>query len=392
MKKYDVLIIGAGFAGSVLAQNLASIGKKVLILEKKDHIGGNMYDYIDEHGIRVHKYGPHLFHTNSSQVFEYLSRFTEWYPYEHRVLGYVDQKLVPISFNLKSIEMCFDTVKANQLKEILIDTYGLNSKVTILELRKAEDPLLKELGDYVFENVFKHYSAKQWGIPIEDLDPAVTARVPILVSYEDRYFQDEYQFLPKLGYTEMFKNLLDHSNIEIRLSVDARDLVEVDFEAKKIRFEQEEFEGILIYTGALDEFLSYKFGTLPYRSEEFELITQKGVFQPVGTVNYPTPEIKHPYTRITEYKHMMETQPEMTTYAVEYPYLYDPKAQKGNIPYYPVFTQENQNLYNKYVEYTKDLNRFYAVGRLAEYKYYNMDAIVLRSLKLFEKIREDFGF
>lgn len=392
MKKYDVLIIGAGFAGSVLAQNLASIGKKVLILEKKDHIGGNMYDYIDEHGIRVHKYGPHLFHTNSSQVFEYLSRFTEWYPYEHRVLGYVDQKLVPISFNLKSIEMCFDTVKANQLKEVLIDTYGLNSKVTILELRKAEDPLLKELGDYVFENVFKHYSAKQWGIPIEDLDPAVTARVPILVSYEDRYFQDEYQFLPKLGYTEMFKNLLDHSNIEIRLSVDARDLVEVDFEAKKIRFEQEEFEGILIYTGALDEFLSYKFGTLPYRSEEFELITQKGVFQPVGTVNYPTPEIKHPYTRITEYKHMMETQPEMTTYAVEYPYLYDPKAQKGNIPYYPVFTQENQNLYNKYVEYTKDLNRFYAVGRLAEYKYYNMDAIVLRSLKLFEKIREDFGF
>lgn len=388
MKQYDAVIVGCGFAGSVMAERFAQLDKKVLVLEKRNHIGGNMYDYLDDFGVRVHKYGPHLFHTSRKEVFEYLSEFTEWYPYEHRVLGYVDGKLVPIPFNLKSIEMCFESEMAERIKKTLIETYGLGKKATILELRKNENPDIQILADFVFEKVFKHYTMKQWGLTVDELDPGVTNRVPVYVSYDDRYFQDDFQVMPKEGYTRIFERMLNHPNIDVILSVDAKTRIKLDFETSVILLDNQPFKGPVVFTGALDELLDYRYGPLPYRSEEFDLQSQIGTFQPVGTVNYPTPAEEHGYTRITEYKHMMQEQPAGTTLAIEYPYPFNPDAEKGNIPYYPIFTPQNQTLYERYVEAIKPFGSLHIVGRLAEYKYYNMDAIVYHALKVFERIIE----
>lgn len=383
---FDVLIVGAGFAGSVLAERFASIGKKVRILEKRPEIAGNMYDYVDDHGVLVHHYGPHLFHTNSKRVVEYLTQFTKWHPYEHKVLGYVLGKLVPIPFNLKSIELCFDDEKANQLKKSLIDNYGLNSKVTILELKKSTDPQVVELAEFVFEHVFKHYTMKQWGLTIDELDPTVTNRVPVLVSYDDRYFQDQYQQLPLEGYTKMFEKMLSHSNIEVQLNVDAKEHLSIL--NQEIFVDGKVFNGIVIYSGAVDELFDENLGPLPYRSEEFILEHHDNTYQAVGTVNYPTDAKEHAFTRITEYKHMMASPSQKTTIAIEYPYPYVKGAEKGNIPYYPIFTQDNQKKYQSYVDQAKKIKNLYLVGRLAEYKYYNMDAIVLRALSLFDEITQ----
>ena len=389
MSNVDVLIVGSGFAGSVLAERFAHAHKNVLVLEKRNHIGGNMYDYTDNQGIRVHQYGPHLFHTNRKEVFDYLSNFTQWYPYEHKVLGLVQGKYVPIPFNLKSIEECFDPQKADHIKNILISTYGMERKVTILELRKNDDPVLQDLADYVFEHVFKHYTMKQWDLTVDELDPSVTNRVPVFVSYDDRYFQDPYQYLPKDGYTSLFEAMLNHPRIKIELNVNAKDRIRLDFNTHQVFFDGQVFTGPVIFTGAIDDFLNEPFGELPYRSEEFELQTHKGFYQAVGTVNYPTPQSQHAFTRITEYKHMMEEKPEMTTIAVEYPYPYVKDAKKGNIPYYPIFTEDNQKKYERYVEAMSDFKNFYLVGRLAEYKYYNMDAVVFHALKVFEHIQAE---
>lgn len=387
MNKYDVIVVGCGYAGSVTAERFANLGKSVLVIDKRKEIAGNMFDYKDDNGVNVHKYGPHIFHTNRLEVVNYLSQFTEWYPYEHRVLGYVNEKLVPIPFNLKSIEMCFDEQTATNMKQVLIDTYGMEKKVTILELMKHENPVLQNLANFVFEKVFKDYTMKQWGLTVEEIDPMVTNRVPVHVSYDDRYFQDKYQQMPKNGYIEIFKKMLSHPNIEVRLNTEARTLLDIDVENKTIKFMGEPFSGKLIYTGAIDELLDYCFGALPYRSLEFDLQSHKNIYQPVGTVNYPTPAEEHGYTRITEYKHMMEKLPENTTIAVEYSLLYDRNSSKGNIPYYPIFTESNQIQYQRYVQACEGINNFYLLGRLAEYQYYNMDAIIYRSLQLFDKIK-----
>jgi len=386
MQKYDVLIIGSGFAGSVMAERFANANKKVLILEKRDHIAGNMFDYLDEKKVLVHQYGPHIFHTNRKEVVDYLSNFTDWYFYEHKVIGYVEGKMVPIPFNLRSIELCFDEAKATRLKETLIATYGMEKKVTILELRKSTNPDIIELADYIYEHVFKYYTMKQWGLSVEEIDPAVTNRVPVFVSYDDRYFQEPYQFMPKLGYTKLFEKMLNHPNIKVELKVEAKDRVTLDFESNTISLDGKIFKGPVIFTGAIDQLLEYKFGRLPYRSEEFELKSMEGTYQATGTVNYPTPADQHAYTRITEYKHLMEHQPKGTTIAIEYPLPYKEGATQGNIPYYPIFTPENQALYEKYVEASKAIPNLRLLGRLAEYKYYNMDAIIYRALQQFEKI------
>lgn len=384
---YDVIIVGAGYAGSTAARVLAEKGNHVLILEKRNHIGGNAYDYIDENHVRRHEYGPHLFHTNSDKAVEFLSRFTEWYPYEHRVLGYIQGKLVPIPFNLTSIEKVFEKEKADHLKQVLIDTYGMEKKVPILELRKNEDPTIKELAEFIFENVFKYYTMKQWGYTVEEIDPAVTGRVPVHISYDDRYFQDRFQQMPAEGFTPIFEKMLDHENIEVRLNVNAMDLVHVDPEHNTITFEGKPFAGKLIYTGIVDELFGYCLGELPYRSLHFDIQTHTGVFQPVCTVNYPTPEEVHPYTRITEYRHMMAScDSDTTTIAVEYPYAYDKDAEKGNIPYYPVFTGDSQAAYQAYVKLAEKVDNLYLLGRLAEYRYYNMDAIVERAITFAEEL------
>lgn len=387
MNKYDVIVVGCGYAGAVSAERFASIGKSVLVIDKRKEIAGNMFDYKDENGVNVHKYGPHIFHTNRLEVVEYLSNFTEWYPYEHRVLGYVDGQFVPVPFNLKSIEMCFDEKTANEMKKVLIETYGMEKKVTILELKKHENEILKKLADFVYDKVFKDYTMKQWGLTVDELDPMVTNRVPVHISYDDRYFQDKYQQMPKEGYTKIFEKMLNHPNIEVRLNTEALSLLKIDVDLKTIHFNGEPFEGKLIYTGAIDELLDYRFGALPYRSLDFDLQSHKGVYQAVGTVNYPTPKEQHGFTRITEYKHMMEKLPENTSIAVEYSLPYDRSAEKGNIPYYPIFTEDNQKQYQLYVKACEGVPNFYLLGRLAEYQYYNMDAIIYRSLQLFDKIK-----
>lgn len=380
--EYDVIIVGAGYAGAVSARCLAEDGKKVLVLEKRNHIGGNAYDRMDENGVLRHIYGPHLFHTNSKPVVDFLSRFTDWYPYEHRVLGYIEGKTVPVPFNLTSIEKLFDAEKAEHLKQELIRAYGMERKVPILELRKNEDPEIKELAEYIFEHVFKYYTMKQWGYTAEEIDPAVTARVPVNVSYDDRYFQDRYQMMPVNGYTAIFERMLDHENIMVRTGCEAMDHIRIDTEERKILFDGEAFAGDLIWTGLVDCLMDYRFGALPYRSLEFDVRTEKAGFQPAVTVNYPTPAEIHPYTRITDYGMIMQEKPSTyTTAAWEYPYAYNGSAEKGNVPYYPVFTDDSKAQYSRYAQELAKIPNLHLLGRLAEYRYYNMDSITERALE-----------
>lgn len=381
---YDAIIVGAGFAGATIAERLAQKNKKVLVIDKRNHIGGNAYDY-EKEGILIHKYGPHIFHTNSKEVFEYLSNFTKWYAYEHRVLGHVQNKIVPIPFNMTSIEECFESEKAEKLKKILVEEYGEGKKVPIMELLKNEDADIKELADFIFENVFKYYTMKQWGLKAEEIAPGVTARVPVNVSYDDRYFNDTYQYLPVEGYTAIFENMLNHPNIEVQLETDAKNVLK--FIDGKTYYLGEKYDGQVVYTGELDRLFDYELGDLPYRSLDLVLERKAGTFQKAATENYPCDKTIKPFTRITEYKHFLENEPSDVTYIhTEYPLAFDKNAEKGNVPYYPIFTLDNQKMYESYVEISKQYPNLHLLGRLAEYKYYNMDAIVYKALRLAEKL------
>ncbi len=373
----DVIVVGAGFAGATIANLLASKGDRVLVIDQREHIGGNAYDY-DSEGILVHKYGPHIFHTNSKEVFDYLSNFTDWYKYEHKVLGHIKGKLVPIPFNFKSIDVCLPD-KADRLKELLKRDYGEGKKVPIMDLLKSDDEDIHCLADYIYENVFKYYTMKQWNMKVEDLDSAVSARVPVNTSYDDRYFNDEYQYMPKDGYSALISRMLDSDNIEIRLNTSAKDILKLD--DGKIYFEGKQFEGMVYYTGALDALFDYNLGELPYRSLDLILEKLNGTFQDAATENYPGPKEK--FTRITEYKHFMVDEIKDYTYIhTEYPFPYRRNSEVGNVPYYPIFTKDNQALYEEYVKQANRYPNLKLIGRLAEYKYYNMDAIVLKALEL----------
>ena len=385
--KYDVIVIGAGFAGATIAERMANDNdKKVLVIDKREHIAGNMYDYVDENGILIHKYGPHLFHTNLDNVYEYLSKFTEWFNYEHRVLGMVNNKLVPIPFNLTSIDESFDKEKSEHLKKVLLNKFELEKKIPILELKKINDKDINELAEFIYKNVFLYYTMKQWGQTPDQIDPNVTNRVPVFLSRDDRYFQDKYQFMPKNGYTKLFEKMLENNNIDLKLGLNAVDII--DIKDNKIYIENQQFDGKLIYTGAIDELLNYKYGDLPYRSLDFVFETKEvEFFQPVGTVNYPTKEDK--FTRITEYKHMtMENcKSSNTTIMKEYPCQYNKNNDKGNIPYYPILNDNSNKLYNKYLDDVKKVDNLYLLGRLAQYKYYNMDLVINEALKLYDELK-----
>jgi len=378
---FDFIVVGAGFAGSVLAERIANkLNKKVLVIEKRNHIGGNCYDYKSLPGIIVHKYGPHLFHTDKKEVFDYLSNFTEWNVYQHKVLAFVDGKKVPIPFNFNSIEMLFPPVLARRLETKLVKRYPFGSKIPILELKKEKDKDLKFLADFIYNKVFKNYTAKQWNMNPEDIDPSVTARVPVHIGRDNRYFQDKYQVVPTEGYTKIFKRMLSHPNIKLLLNADFREFLYVDVVNKKIYFMGNEFKGRVIFTGMIDELFDYKFGVLPYRSLKFQTRTlEVEYFQEVATVNYPN---DYDFTRITEFKHVHPAETSKTVILIEYPKDY----KKGEIPYYPVFTQESMNAYENYRELADNFDQIILVGRLAEYRYYDMDDIIERSLKVFETI------
>ena len=373
----DVIIIGAGFAGATVANVLANKGKNVLIIDKRDHIGGNAYDYMEE-DILIHKYGPHIFHTNSKEVFDYLSNFTEWYKYEHKVLGHVDNKLVPIPFNFKSIEECLPE-KAEKLIELLKKDYGEGKKVPIMDLLMNENRDIRYLANYIYEHVFKYYTMKQWDMKVEELDSAVSARVPVNTSYDDRYFNDTYQYMPKEGYTKLITKMLDNEHIEVLLSTNVTDILKL--KDGTVYYNGEVFEGDVYYTGAIDELFEYKHGELPYRSLDLILERLNKTFQDAATENYPENDVK--FTRITEYKHFMEVEPKGVTYIhTEYPFPYKRNGEVGNVPYYPIIKDENQTLYETYVKEASKYPKLHLIGRLAEYKYYNMDAIVLKALEM----------
>lgn len=378
---FDALVIGAGPAGAITARQLADAGKTVLLLERRNHIGGNTYDCYDQAGVLIHQYGPHIFHTNDREVFNYLSRFTQWLDYQHRVVGAVHGALMPIPFNLTSLELAFGLDRGQALGEKLLAAYGPEQKVTILQLRENSDPELSEVADYVYENVFLHYTMKQWGTTPEQIDPNTTARVPVFLSRDDRYFQDTYQGMPKNGYTALFQAMLDHPNIRLERETDA--IKRLDLTGTALVFDGEAFTGPVVYTGSADELFNQCYGQLPYRTLDFVFetlpVTQ---FQSHGTVNYTVSE---DYTRITEFKHMTGQKLDgITSIVKEYSRAFT--GAPGETPYYAIISPENNALYEKYQVLAQKFPNLHLLGRLAEYKYYNMDAIAKRALEVSQSL------
>lgn len=379
---YDCIIVGAGIAGATVARKLAEDGnKKVLIIERRNHIGGNCYDRPDEYGILIHEYGPHIFHTEEEPVREFLSRFTDWYDFGHEVVAKVGDKLIPVPFNLNTLHMVYDQEKANRLEKKLIEEYGQDSRVPIMKLRENADPDVREIAEYVYQNVFLKYTMKQWGQTPEEISPEVTGRVPVVISYDNRYFKDKYQSVPADGFTPMFENMLNHENIEVWLNTDCTDVL--SFAEGKVYFQNQVFEGELIYTGALDELFNCKFGRLPYRSLDFKFEhLDTDSYQDHSVVNYTVSE---DFTRITEFKFLTgQKDTNGTTIVKEYPFAYT--GAEGEIPYYAILDEANQALYEKYKALTEEYDKFYLLGRLAEYKYYNIDAMTLKAMELAESI------
>jgi UDP-galactopyranose mutase len=364
--QYDFLIVGAGFAGSVLAERLAGQhGARVLLIDRRNHIGGNAYDECDEAGILYHKYGPHIFHTNSEQVVEYLSQFTEWRPYEHRVLAQVRGQLVPIPINRTTLNMLFDA--GLETDEEAAEFLAARAE-PVADIRTSEDVVINAVGRELYELFFRGYTRKQWGIDPSQLDKQVTSRIPTRTNTDDRYFGDAFQAMPKDGYTAMFERMLANPLIERRLGTDYRDVRgQVD-------------AGHLIYTGPIDEYFDFRFGKLPYRSLRFDHRTlDQEQFQPVAVVNYPSPDT--PYTRISEYKHLTGQQHPKTSITYEYP------SAEGD-PYYPIPRAENQELFKRYEALADATENVTFVGRLATYRYYNMDQIVGQALATFRRMDE----
>lgn len=359
---FDYLIVGAGFSGSVVAAQMArNFGKKVMLIDRRPHIGGNAYDHHDEAGILVHKYGPHIFHTNSTDVFNYLSHYTQWRDYEHRVLASVDGKLVPVPINLDTI----NGLHGMNLSEAEVERYLESIVERPSSIRTSEDVVVSRVGRDLYEKLFRGYTRKQWGLDPSELDASVAGRLPVRTNRDDRYFTDTYQAMPLLGFTRMFENMLDHPNISIVVDTDYRDVV------KAVPHRE------VVYTGPVDEFFDHRFGHLPYRSLRFRHETlEVDRLQPVGVINYPN---DHQYTRVTEFKHLTGQAHAKTSVVYEYP------CDVGD-PYYPIPRPENAAIYKRYEELAAATRGVHFCGRLATYKYYNMDQVVAQALTLCSKL------
>lgn len=378
---YDTIIVGSGCAGATVARKFADAGKKVLVLERRGHIAGNCYDEKDKIGVMIHRYGPHIFHTNNKEVVDFLSRFTKWHKYEHEVLARVNGEYIPVPFNLNTLYMVYDEKRAAEIEKKLIDTYGEGNKVPIMKLRENNDADIREVAEYVYNNIFLKYTMKQWGQTPSEVDQSVTARVPVVISYDNRYFHDTYQMMPEDGFTAMFKNMLDSDNIEVRLNTDAKEILQI--KDNKIYFEGQEYTGQVFYTGQTDELFDYEYGHLPYRSLNFEFESYDNMeyYQPKAVINYTVDE---DYTRITEFKHLLGQRLDGTTIIKEYSVPYEGK--KEQIPYYAIINEENLNKYRMYKERADRVTNLHLVGRLAEYKYYNIDAIIARALEVSDRV------
>lgn len=365
---YDYLIVGAGFAGSVLAERLAAgMKRRVLLLDRRDHIGGNAYDHLDEAGILVHRYGPHIFHTNAARIVDYLSRFTEWRPYEHRVLAEVDGQRVPIPINLTTLNSLFGL----SMDEAEAQAFLAQRAEPVASIQTSEDVVINQIGRELYQKFFRGYTRKQWGLDPSQLDRSVTSRVPTRTDADDRYFTDRFQVMPLHGYTRMFERMLDLPNIDVLLGT--------DFKAVRDRVSYRH----LVYCGPVDEYFDYCFGRLPYRSLRFEHTTlEQEQFQPVAVVNYPDEAV--PYTRITEYKHLTGQVHRHTSITREYP------CADGD-PYYPVPRPENAELYKRYKALADETPGVTFLGRLGTYKYYNMDQVVGQALALYQRIAQAAG-
>lgn len=376
----DAIVVGCGLSGAVTARFLAEeMGKQVLLLERRDHIGGNMYDHTDSYGILVHKYGPHTFHTNKKNLFEYMQRFAEWEEFRLTCGAEINGKYTPTPFNFRTIDDFFDDREAAAIKREIRNEFGDRSQATVVEMLESGNPTVSGYARFLFDNDYSLYTAKQWGVEPSEIDPGVLKRVPVEFSYREGYFRDTYQVMPRKSYTHFFRNLLDHPKIDVRLGVDALKSISVDLKQKRILFNGETVKIPVIYTGVIDELGGYRYGQLPYRSLRFEWKTyDRDSFQKAPVVAYPQAK---GYTRITEYKKIpVQNVPGITTVAIEYSLPWK-KGEKME-PYYPIPTAENQKIYDRYRHEFDQIENLYLCGRLADYKYYNMDQTLESALKL----------
>lgn len=360
---FDYLIVGAGFAGSVMAERLAQSGSRVLLCDKRPHIGGNAYDHYDQAGILVHKYGPHIFHTGCKRIFDYLSRFTQWRPYEHRVLASVGNQLVPFPINVDTVNQLYG-LKLNE--EQTKEYFATVAEAVAGAPRTSETAVTSKIGRDLYRKFFQNYTRKQWGLDPSELDASVAARVPARTNHDDRYFTDDFQAMPLRGYTHMFENMLDHPRISVLLNTDYKDIL------NEVAAQQ------IIFTGPIDEFFGFRYGKLPYRSLEFRFETRdQPVYQPAAVINYPN---EHQYTRVTEFKYLTGQVHSKTSLVYEYP-------QAEGDPYYPIPRAENAAMFAQYKQLADSTPNVHFVGRLATYRYYNMDQVVGQALALFERMQ-----
>jgi UDP-galactopyranose mutase len=384
VNSYDYIIVGAGLAGGILARNLAeNNNKKVLIVERRNHIAGNTYDFNDEHGVKVQKYGPHVLHTIVDEVYEYIIQFCEPINYRTKCEAVIDNISTSSPFNFKTIDQFYVEEEAEELKQKLLQYYDNRPSVTVVEMLESSDDNIRGFAEFLFEKDYKLYTAKQWNLKPEEIDPSVLKRVPIVLSYGDTYFYDKYEFMPKDGFVSMYEKIVNHPNITIKLGINALEHIELYEEEQVIKYDGDAIN--LIYTGAIDELFNYKFGILPYRSLHFDFKSlNTDSFQNVAIVAYPQVE---GFTRITEYVKMPNQECNgWTNVAYEYPVQYDKNAEIGYEPYYPVLTEESQKLYEQYKSYSESFKNLILCGRLADFKYYNMDQVILRTLELYKSM------
>lgn len=378
------LVIGCGIVGSVIARYLAEEKNiDVTIWERRNHVGGNIYDYVDEHGIRVHKYGPHIFHTNNKEIFDYINKYGEWEEFKLVCGAVIDGKCSPTAFNYKTIDLFYTEEEASQLKEHIKQKFGERKSATVVEMLECDDELIRDYAQFLFQKDYSLYTAKQWGISPNEIDISVLKRVPIRFSYEEAYFEDEYQVMPKNGYTLFVENILNHPNINVQLGKEALEHIKIS-ENNRIQLDGEEIDYPIIYTGPVDELFDFCEGKLPYRSLKFEWVHEsKDSFQEMPVVAYPQAE---KFTRITEYKKLPIQDSAGTTYAIEYPLHYEADDTKME-PYYPVLTENSSVLYEKYCKKAAKINNLFLCGRLAEFKYYDMDKAIENALEFVKNLK-----